>query len=516
MRSKKSTKNAFISVFYYFLNSIFTFISKTVLITYLGIEYNGLNSLTTNLLGVLNIAELGLSTAVGYSLYKPLAQNDKEKINEILTLYKYLYRIVAIVVGFLGIITAFLLPLFVHSNLDMKTIELSFILYLIATVISYLFTYLNVLPSADQKNYMIVKLQGNGKLIKNIVQIIELVIFKNYYIWLIIEILFNIIIYTYTNYKIKKDYNWYNSNISLTFKELLKKYKSIVIKTRDLICHKIGGLVVYQSDNIVISYFCNLAIVGTYSNYLLIFTLLTGCIEQAFAGVTASIGNLIVEKDNKKVYETWKELHIIFIFIATLFSFLFYELSKSFITIWVGSEYLLEDAVVFAIALNIMFKIIKCPIDKFKEAYGIFWDKGAPLFEATINLIVSIVLAKKIGILGVVIGTIVSNMIITAMWKPYVVFKYGFKEKIKKYIFLTLRFYIIGILSVLIANFIGSYISIEATNIFNLILLFIVYGLTNTIIIFVIFMIDKEFRNIVIKYIKMLKNILKPKKIENS
>lgn len=511
MRSTKSTKNALFSVMYYLLNAVFTFLSKTVIITYLGIEYNGLNSLTTNLLGVLNIAELGLSTAIGYSLYKPLSQKDTKKIKEILTLYKYLYRIVALVVGTLGILIALLLPFFVHSTLDIKTIELSFILYLISTVISYLFTYLNVLPSADQKNYIVVKLQGNGKLIKNITQIILVIVTKNYYLWLIIEILFNILTYMYTNYRIKKEYKWYDNNTDLTFKELIKKYKQIVKKTKDLLCHKIGGLVVYQSDNIIISYFCNLAIVGMYSNYLLIFTLLTGCIDQAFTGVTASIGNLIVENDNKKVYKTWRELHILFIFIATLFSFLFYELSKPFITIWVGSKFLLEDAVVFCIALNIMFKIIKCPIDKFKEAYGIFWDKGAPLFEATLNLVVSIILAKKIGIIGVVIGTIVSNVIITAMWKPYIVFRHGFKEKIREYIYPTLKFYVIGVISILIAHYVGKYVPIEATNIFSLILLFIVYGLISTIIIFVVFIIDKEFRNIINKYIKMFTQMIKTK-----
>lgn len=509
MRSKNSTKNAVISIIYYFLTSAFTFISKTIFITYLGIEYNGLNSLTTNLLGVLNIAELGLSTAVGYSLYKPISDNDTEKINEILCLYKYLYRIVAGVIFVFGILIAGLLPFFVNSNLSIETIEICFILYLISTVISYLFTFLNVLPSADQKNYMIVKIQGNGRLIKNIIQMIIIIIFKNYYLWLIIEILFNIFIYIYTNYKIKRYYSWYSSKVNFSFKYLVQKYKDIVSRTKNLIFHKIGGLVVYQSDNIIISYFCNLSIVGMYSNYLLIVTLLTGCVEQAFTGITASIGNLIVEDDNKRVYDTWRELHILFVFIAVLFSFLFYKLSEPFITIWVGSEYLLSKAVVFAVALNIMFKIIKCPIDKFKEAYGMFWDKFAPILESIINLIISIILANKIGILGVVIGTVVSNTIITALWKPYIVFKHGFKEKIIKYFSLTIKLYLIGIIAILISNFLINLININVTNISSLIISFAIYGLISLVVTLVCFMINTEFRKVFKKYCVNFLTIIK-------
>lgn len=299
-RSKSSVKNATISAVYYLISSVFTFIMRTFLINNIGIEYAGLNSLLVNLMGMLNIAELGLSTAVGYSLYKPIADNDYKRINEILCLYKYLYRIIAVVVAIVGLIITVFISSFVNTNIAISEVRISFLLYLVATVISYLLTFLNVLPSADQKNYYVVKIQNNGKILKDILQLISIVVTKNFYVWIIIEIVSNIAIYIYTNLRIKKMYNWYESQKEFTFKELIKKYKDVVKRTKDLVFHKIGGLVVYQTDNILISYFDNLIGVGVYSNYMTIYILLTGIVEQVFMGITASIRKSNHRKNRKR------------------------------------------------------------------------------------------------------------------------------------------------------------------------------------------------------------------------
>ena len=489
---------------------MFTFVSKTVFIKCLGIEYSGLNSLYTNILGVLNIAELGLSTAVGYSLYKPLVDKDTKKINEILLLYKYLYRIIAVIILIIGLIITIFLPHFVNSSINITEIRISFILYLIATVVSYLFTFLNVLPSADQKNYLVVRIQGNFKNIKNVLQLIAVIVFKNYYVWLILEITGNILSYVYTNYKIKKQYTYYEKNTTKNFKTLLKEYKDIIIKIKDLFFHKIGGLVVNQTDNIVISYFCTLTDVGIYGNYMLIYTLLTGCIDQMFMGITASIGNLIVEKNKNEAYKIWQEMHTLIIFVTVIFCFLFYYLANKFITIWVGGEYVLSNIIVFGITLNIMFRIIKAPIDKFKEAFGLFWDKQAPFIESLINLIISVYLASKIGILGVVIGTIVSNIIIIATWKPFMVFKYGFEEKFNKYIIVTFKLMLLAVLSVLISSVIVQNINIfTENNWINLIGQGIVYAIIITLISLICFMCNKLFRDTLKKYLLFFVSIIK-------
>lgn len=499
-RSQNSIKNATISLVYYFISSIFTFVMRIALIRYIGIEYAGLNSLLTNIIGVLNIAELGLSTAIGYSLYKPLADGDHEKINEILCLYKYLYRIIAVVVAVIGIFITIFINHFVNTTIPMSEVRISFILYLIATVVSYLLTFLTVLPSADQKNYFVVKIQNDGKIIKNILQLIAISVLKNFYAWVIIEIGANIVIYMYTNYKTKKMYTWYKSSKG-KFKELLKKYKNIVKTTKDTAFHRIGGLVVYQTDTILISYFCNLTDSGIYSNYMLIYSLLTGLVEQAFIGITASIGNFIIEKKPKEVYNIWKEMYIVMCFVTVLFGFLFYQLANPFVGVVFGNDLTLSSVVVFGIALNIMFRVIKNPIDKFKEAYGIFWDRYSPIVESIINLVVSVALAFKFGILGIVLGTVASNIAITMLWKPYVIFKYIFKEKLSKFFLITLKYTAIGLVGSGM-----SYAFIKLLNmsteytIVNLIKLFAVNGIISFIVILGCFLIDKQFRESMKKY----------------
>jgi len=507
-RSENSIKNASVALIYYIITNIFAFVMRMVLTRFIGIEYAGLNSLLINILGVLNIAELGLGVAVGYSLYKPLAEKDYEKINEILCLFKYLYKIIAIIIAIAGIFITIFIDSFVTSDIPLEEIRISFILYLIVTIASYLLTFLNVLPSADQRNYMVVKIQNNGKILKDILQILSIVILKNFYVWLLIEIISSIIIYFYTNIKIKKDYKWYKEDNTKSLKELLKKYKAIVKSTKDLIFHKIGGLIVYQTDIILISYFGTLTDSGIYSNYMLIYTMLTGVIEQAFNGITASIGNLIVEKSDKETFNIWKEIYVIMMFITILFGFLFYQLANPFISVCFGEEYILSSIIVLGIVINTMFRIIKNPIDKFKDAYGIFWDRYAPIIEAIINLVFSIWFGIKLGILGVVAGTIVSNIVITLCWKPYVIFKYGFKEKVSKFFIITFKYLIIGGIGILIAYLIINKIKINIVNsILNLIVLFAINGIVALIIIAGCYMCDKYFRETFKKYLFLvLKN----------
>ena len=509
-RSKNSLTNASVALFYFIITNIFSFVMKIVLTRFIGIEYAGLNSLLTNIIGILNIAELGLSVAIGYSLYKPLANNDYETINEILYLYRYLYRIISVFILIAGIIVTIFIGNFVNTTIALNEIRICFLLYIIVTIASYLLTYLTVLPSANQKNYLIVKIQNNGKIIKNILQIISIILFKNFYIWLVIEIIVSIIIYLYTNIVIRKKYPWYNQKENYEIKSLLKKYKSIVKSTRNLFFHKIGALAVYQTDVILISYFTNLKESGIYSNYILIYTLLTGVTEQMFNGITASIGNLIIKKDEKKTFSIWKEMYVFTLYASLICGILFYLLANPFIKVCFGDNLTFSNTIVLCIVINTVFRIIKNPIDKFKEAYGIFWDIYAPIIEAIVNLVSSVILAIHFGLIGIVIGTIISNVLITIIWKPYVIFKYGFKEKMKKFVYINIKYILIGLVGVAITYFVCTNIHFTIKNeIVNLLLLFITNIIISTIIITTVFSLDKYFKELLKKYINLVVSFVK-------
>ncbi|MCI8620630.1 MAG: hypothetical protein HFJ50_02120 [Clostridia bacterium] len=221
---------------------------------------------------------------------------------------------------------------------------------------------------------------------------------------------------------------------------------------------------------------------------------------------------MIIEKTEKEVYKIWKEIYVLMLFLTAIIGFLFYKLANPFVSVWVGEELVLALPIVFAISINTMFRIIKNPIDKFKEAYGIFWDVYAPIIEALINLVFSIVLALKFGLIGIVIGTIISNTCITFLWKPYVIFKHVFKEKLIKFFIITAKYMAIALIGVGISCFFMKFASFEFANKYiQLIMLFIVYGMISVVSITACFMCDSFFRKSIKKYTNIMINIIKRK-----
>ncbi len=200
------------------------------------------------------------------------------------------------------------------------------------------------------------------------------------------------------------------------------------------------------------------------------------------------------------------------LFFTAIVGFLFYKLANPFVSAWVGEDLVLALPIVFAISVNTMFRIIKNPIDKFKEAYGIFWDVYAPIVEAIINLVFSIILAYYFGIIGIVIGTIISNTCITFIWKPYVIFKHIFKEKLIKFFAITAKYMIIALIGVGISCFFMKFYTVQFANKYvDLVMLFIVYGIISTLTLAICFMCDKFFRNTFKKYINIILNMIKKK-----
>lgn len=495
MRSKKTFINMIVSFSYFFINNIFSFVSKSIFIVYLGIEYSGLNAFLLNILGVLNLAELGISTSVGYALYKPLKDKNNEKIEEILYLFKKLYQFIGIFIFLIGIILSFFLDYLVTSDIPIYLIRMYFLLYLFSVLTSYFLTYTNVLPASDQKNYIVVKIQGNVKIVKNIIELVIVIIFSNYILWLVVEIMGNIFSYILCNIKVKNMYKDINFCNTFSIKKLLKKYTDIVENIKNLFFHQIGSLVVNQTDNIIISKFCDLVAVGKYTNYIYIYQLLTGCIDQVFNSITSSIGNLIVEDEtNKKSYEIWKTIYCFCYFVAILFSFLFYSLSQDFVELWVGKENTLANVTILFISFNIFFRIIKSPTERFKVAYGIFQDRYAPFIEAIINLVFSLILVKKIGVSGVVLGTVISNICIIYFWKPYITFKEGFKKKYIKYLFISTKLMLIGLLGMIVSYKLITVINLSVFTWLDLIIEFIVLSIVATVVHFLIFFANKDFR----------------------
>lgn len=506
MRSENSIKSVITATVTSVVTIIIGFITQSIFVRTLGNEYLGINGLYTNILSMLAIAELGFGSAIIVNLYKPIANGNIEKIKTLMYFYKKIYRIIAVIVAILGII---LLPFLKYIVGDISiniNIQFIFVLYLVDTVISYLLTYKRSILQANQKNYIINVIHFGYVVIMNILQTIYLIIFKEFVGYLIIKIvcrlLENIIISIIADIK-------YSYIKSKDIKPVSKRLKqSIYIKVKGLIFHKISGFIVLGSDNIIISMTKNLGVgvVGLYSNYYMIISALNNLFSQIFTSLTASVGNLLVEANNLKIKSIYKSTLLLNSWLYSFAAISIFFISVPFVKIWLGNEYVLSQAVVLALVINFYINGMRKTYNTFKEAAGVFYeDRYVPVVESIVNIIVSIFLANIIGLVGVFIGTIASNMVLFVFSFPKFVYKKILHGEIKDYIKENLQYAVMFAVS-----FIITYVFIQFVKITNNYLLVLIYGIICLIIPNLIFFIVKH-KTDEFKYYKNLAMNMKSK-----
>lgn len=432
MRTKKSIKNVIIAIIMNVLTVIIGLVSQKLFILFLGTEYLGINGLFTNIVSMLGIVELGIGAAIIYNLYEPLAKKDNEKIKSLMKFYKVSYRIIALAVMILGLLLMpFLSKITGTVNIN-ENIYIIYAIYLIDVVFSYCLTYKRSIIYANQENYIINIVHIGYLLILNFLQFLILIYTKNFYLYLIIKvvmrILENLVLTVIANKK-------YDILIEKDCKKLdIETKKDITKKVKALFFHKIGSYVVLGTDNILLSNIFGIAVVGLYSNYYLIINTLNNFVMQLFAGVTASIGNLLTLKDKKHNFEVYKNIRFFASWLATFFSVSFYLCIQKFIIIWLGKSYLMSTAIVLSLTINMYLTMYRYSITGFKEAAGIFYeDRFMPLFEATINFISSIIFGKLIGVAGIFIGTILSNLFLHLVSYYKYIYRKVFKQSSFEY-----------------------------------------------------------------------------------
>ena len=340
-RVKKTLLNARVNLIFYFLTLILSFFSRKIFLDTLGADFVGLTGTLTNLLSFLNLAELGISTAIGYVLYKPLFDQDQYKINEIISVFGYLYRWVGKIILFVGCILSLFLPLiFQKTGFDLTIIYLAYYSFLCSSLIGYFVNYRQTLLGADQKNYVVTAYFQTGNIIKMIIQMLSAYYTRNYYIWIIVELIFGIIYSFILNWKINQVYPWLKSDVK-SGKKLYRKYPEVMKYTKQLFIHKISALVQHQTIPFLIYAFVSLHTVAFYGNY----TIITDKIKQLFdnflGSTAAGIGNLIAEGDKDKILKVyWEMMSIRFLIVGTVTFSLYYTLPL-FIKLWLGTQYVL-------------------------------------------------------------------------------------------------------------------------------------------------------------------------------
>lgn len=455
MKIKNSIINIVISLVSQVLTLIIAFPVRMIFINTLGIEYLGVNGLFTNILSILSIAELGIGSAITFSLYKPIAEDNKTEISGIMNLYAKIYKIIGIVIFLLGIILIPFLGYIVGSAKDIPNLILIYLLFLINSSISYFLSYKRSIIIAYEKSYIINMIHSIVLIIMNIGQAVVLINTKNYILYLVIQLISNfgenVIITIIANLR----YKFLTSHESKKAKLDIKIKREIIKNIRALVVHKLGSITVLGTDNIIISTFVGVIWVGLYSNYCLIVNAINAILNQVFNSLTASVGNLNVTADNKKRYEVFCNILFINFWVVSFSTVALYNLLNPFIGMWLGTKYIIESKIVLCIVINFYITAMRQTTLMFKSASGLFWqDRYKPLIESILNILLSIILALKLGVSGVLLGTIISSISTNVWIEPYVLYKYSFKLPLKNYFKKYIIYTGVMIISMFITNII--------------------------------------------------------------
>ncbi len=455
-RVKKSLLNARVNLIFYFLTLALSFFSRKIFLDTLGADFVGLTTTLQNLLGFLNLAELGIGSAIGYVLYKPLFEHDEPKINEIISVFGYLYSRIGFIILGAGVLLGCFLPLiFPGTDFEMGIIYFAYVSFLASSLIGYFANYKQTLLGADQKNYVVTAYFQTATIIKTLIQMASAYYTGSYYLWVAIELTFGIIYSLILNWKIRQVYPWLKSEIRQG-RHLFKKYPEVMRYTRQLFVHKIGAFAQFQTSSFLIYAFVSLKTVAFYGNYTTITDKLMTFLGNFLNSTSAGVGNLIAEGDKNRVMSVFWELFAIRFWTASIVVYAVVVLLPSFIVLWVGEAYLLPTIVLVLILIRVFLSIIRGTTDQFLYGYGLFYDTWAPITETVIYFVLSIIGGYFFGLEGILCGGIISMWAIVGIWKPYFLFSKGFKMSVWTYWYKWLIYLLLCIGSCVI-----SYIFVE-------------------------------------------------------
>lgn len=496
-RTQKSARNMTVGMISQFLTLLLSFVSRTIFIRFLTAEYLGISGLFSNVLTVLSFAELGIGDAMTYAMYKPVKEDNRKLVNQLMVVYKKAYTGIAIVVGAIGLGLSFFLSFIIAEPPDIpESLQLIFWLYVVNNMASYILTYKKSILIAYQENYIISEVQQIASLIQQIAQMIVLCFTKQYILYLIIQILCTILNNIIISVVVKKRYPWINEKDGEELpqevsKEIFKNVKALSIS-------KIAGVVSNGSDNIIISKFVGLSSVGVASNYTMIINSLNGILWNGLSSLTSSFGNFNVDSTIGQRRKLFNELFLCSYWLYGFMTIGIITLANSFVQLWVGSNYLVPQGVVLALVLITYISGVNFPVYTYQSTLGMFDKMKIPyVLFAVFNILLSILLGKNWGLFGVYIATSITRLCTSEVSSGYYVYRYGLKLSPLKYLKKYVIYFLILILNILVTDYAVSLVQIAG------IIGFSIKVVTCTVvcnaIYFVCFFRTTEFRNLLIR-----------------
>lgn len=424
-RTSNSIKNISANISYQILTFVLSFVSRTVFIQILGVEYLGINGLFNDVLSMLNLAELGFGTAMTYSMYKPLAEKDYVTLAGLTQFYKIIYRIIAISIATIGLILVPFLPYLINLKHDIPNIELYYLLFLASNVASYLVTYKTTVMYADQKNYILVKYTAYWSVAQTVTLTLILLLTRNYIAYLCVQVLFVYMSNFQKSYIAQKNYPFIGEKIRLPQEKRAGIFKDV----GSAFLYKIANVLINATDNTLISVIVSTEMVGFYSNYQIITAKLGAVVSTVFSSLITSLGNLVASENDERQFRVFQIMQSVSLVLSTFFVTCIFLLEEDFIRIWLGKKFVLGTIALIAIVFNFFFSISIMPIISFREAAGLFRKtKFIMLGTAFLNLALSIILGKKMGLPGILFATSISKIFTSFWYEPILLFKEYFKR----------------------------------------------------------------------------------------
>lgn len=437
------------------------FLTRTAIIYTFGAEYLGLNSLFAAILNVLALAELGVGSAMVFSMYKPMAEGDDDTVCALLNLYRKIYRIIGSVILIVGLsLLPFLDKLIKGNPPDAVNIYILYLIFLSNTVISYfLFAYKTSILTAAQHSYILSNISSVLSVISELTKLLMIVVFKDFYLYCLVGIPFTVINNLVANHVVNKNYPQYKC-FGVLDKEIITDIKK---RVAGLFMYKICYVFRDTFGSLVVSAFIGLAVLGEYNNYMYIYTSIAGFLNIIRGSMQASVGNSMVTESEDKNHSDFRQFHWIYMFMATWCTVCMFVLFQPFIKVWIGGEYQLDFLTMTSICILFLVGNNGDMCMTYRQAAGLWWqDKFRPLVESVVNVILCLVLVKPMGVLGVVLSSTICMFFINSVWAAWTLYRYYFKTfKLLNYLKRWLFYFVAGLVVMAITALVCQLVSLD-------------------------------------------------------
>ncbi len=460
MRTLNSAKNMASSLGLSILMVLLGFVTRKIFVDSVGVEYLGLNGLLSNVLGIMALLEGGFATSVVYNMYKPLAEDDRPRIMALLQLYRRIYRYIAVGVFLVGLAIYPFIGYLVKDADGLEYVSVVYFIFLFNSLVQYFTAYKWSIINASQQNYKLTVVNLIYQVGLNLSKIAILYYTRDYVLYLVVESLFGI----WLNIAVVR-----KANRLFPYIVTKEKYRvepdvknNIITNMKALFLHSVGGFFMHSTDNIVISSFIGVAIIGYWSNYTLLTGVVNTLVNQVLNSFSESVGHLIASESIDKVYDVFKTVFFVNFIVVSVPVVIMSMTLSPFISWWLGPDYVMSPVIVAIIMVNFYITGMRVSAQTFKTKSGIFVkDRFTPLLQGIINLVLSLLLVRRFGLAGVLAATGISLLSI-AFWQwPRLIYKYVFKRPLRRYFYRYAAYTAVAVSSLALSWTLCAFVAID-------------------------------------------------------